>query len=307
MTEERIAVITDGSLLRDSPFAHRVIPFYVTYQTDQPDPISIKQDEISTEDFLEIQRACKKPPGTAQPSPIDFLTVYQEMTDEGYNRFLVLTVPASKSGTYNSAMLAVNLFREEKSDVVVEVIDTGTTAAGVEYLAQEATALAEQGEIFDHIVHRMERLAGKVELFLALDKIDYITASGRIEELASHKLRETLKHYARNLAAWFARRTHHSPKLALTLMEGKEKIVGISRTFQPMVAAICKEVEKRVEMGKGIKKIYLYQRESSFETGTIVGSLLGHTQAEIIEREVLPIALLSITGPKYVAMIIVYD
>ena len=313
MPEERIAVITDGSLPSSSTLVQRVVPFYVQYyRTDhsgRTELVSSRQDQISIEEFLEIQRTSNKPIGTAQPTPNDFLKAYLELFEQGFNRMLVLTVPQTKSGTFTSASLAARQFAELKSgaDVDFGVVDTGTTAAGIEYLAYEAVKLVNQGEFFAHIVERIERLARKIELFLTIDKIDYISASGRIEELSSAKLSETLKRKAQNLAAWFARKIHHSPKVVITLVHGKEKIAGISRFFHQATEIMVRDIEQRVRQGKGIQRVYLYKRNADFEAEKLLERLLTFSHAEVIEKDFLPVALLAFTGPKYLAAICIYD
>lgn len=311
--EERVAVVTDGSLLSSSSLVQRVVPFYVHYyltdSSGKPELTEARQDRITAEEFLEIQRTSNKPIGTAQPTPNDFLKAYLELFEEGFNRFLVLTVPRSKSGTYSSATLGARQFDELKPDagVVFEVIDSGTTAAGLEYLAYEAVKLVEQGEIFAHIVEKVAELVDKIELFLTLDKIDYISASGRIEELSKAKLSETLKSKARHLAAWFAHRIHHSPKVVITVKDGKEKVEGISHIFLQATNKMARDIAKRMEMGKGLKRVYIYQREAEYESAKLVEILTFIGCSEIIEKEILPVALLAFTGPKFLAAICVYD
>ena len=314
MLNEKIAVITDGSLPTGSDLVSKVVPFYVHYQeidveTRQLEWRDVRGDTVSPENFVEIQRISKKAPSTAQPSPYDFLRAYTEVIDQGYNCILVLTVPSSKSGTYNSATQAIGLFKEHrpKEKINFVVIDTGTTAAGVEYLVEEVIRLIGRGEFFIHIVERIEYLKSRVEIFFALDKIDYISASGRIEELSSAKLSETLLRRAKGLAAWFARTTHHSPKVALSFKEGKEKLVGISRFYPQAVVVMGQEIEQRALIGKDIKRIYLYQRGSETETKALMGRIALFSHAEIVVKEDLPIALLSILGPKFVALVCIYD
>ena len=147
----------------------------------------------------------------------------------------------------------------------------------------------------------------KIELFLAIDKIDYISASGRIEELSSAKLSETLKRKAQNLASWFARKIHHSPKVVITLEDGREKIVGISRFFPQATEVVARAIERRVQQGKGIQRVYLYKRNADMEAEKFLERLSKFSRAEIIEKEILPVALLAFTGPKYLAAICVYD
>jgi len=312
LTEERIAIVTDGSLSTDSNFATKVLPFYVILypEKDSGKIRSLRQDEITVEEFLLCQAAAKKLPGTSQPTPNDFLEVFESLASEDYTHVLVLTVPVSKSGTYNSARIALLNFEESygKDKLVVELIDTGTTAGGVEYLASEALQLINQGKSFDYIVHQIKRLTAKIELFLALDKIDYISSSGRITDLAPANFRETLKIRARNLAAWFAHKIHHSPKVVITMFDGKERIVKFSRFFRDMVLALADEIDNRVGDGKKIKKIYLYYSNSDEQVKELRFKLKALAiETEIKEVKTIPVALLAITGPKFVAMICIYD
>ena len=311
MLVEKIAVVTDGSLPTNSKSVHQVVPFYVQYQ-DFEDPtnwVSVHGDQMPAEKFLEIQRISKKEPSTAQPSPHDFLQAYVALVDEGYNCILVLTVPATKSGTYNSAVTAVKLLQEHRPGLKVrlQVIDTGTTVAGIKYLAEEAMALVERREFFDQIVHRLEWLRDKVEIIFILDTIRYIGSSGRVAELAHHRVADTLKRYARGLAAWFAKVSHHSPKVAITFKGGEEKIVGFSRFYAGAAEILTKEVEKRELEGRQINRIYIYQRDSGYDLSQMLDRITLFTNAEIVVEEQIPLALLGITGPKFIALVCIYD
>src|SRR3989344_6763415 len=103
------AVVVDGSLSASDPIVRvdAVVPFQVRYHDFRGGrwkEENRSQEEIGRDRFLRIQAGAKKLPGTSQPSPGAFYDTYTSLHERGFNQILVLTVPAGKSGTYNSAV-----------------------------------------------------------------------------------------------------------------------------------------------------------------------------------------------------------
>ena len=74
----------------------RIVPLYVRFGTESfADYVELGPDE-----FYERLRSAPQPPTTSQPTPGDFLAVYEELA--GYERILSLQLSSTLSGTYTS-------------------------------------------------------------------------------------------------------------------------------------------------------------------------------------------------------------
>ena len=81
--------------------------------------------------------------------------------------------------------MAKELLKKERSEVKIEVIDSGTGMVGETLLVKRLGRAIEQGKSFEETVKMAENLKQRVRVFLLLKTIRYIYRSGRIPEIAS--------------------------------------------------------------------------------------------------------------------------
>ena len=148
----------------------RVVPLYVRFGAE-----SFKDYvELGPHDFYERLRTAPEPPTTSQPTPADFLAVYQELG--AYDRVYSLHISGDLSGTYNSATTAAADIGGDK----VRTVDTGTASAAVAMLGLAIQRRLERGtddaEI-DALVARYKTSAG---LLFTVDTLEYLRRGGRI-------------------------------------------------------------------------------------------------------------------------------
>ena len=98
--------------------------------------------------LLEKMRACPQAPRTACPSPADYLAHFRP---EGDN--FVVTLSGKLSGSYNAAMQARAIYREEGGRGNVHVFDSRSASAGqaqvallIRELASRTIPFAQVGE-----------------------------------------------------------------------------------------------------------------------------------------------------------------
>ena len=308
-----LAIVTDGSLIPGKDqIADAVVPFYVQYEIEHGNTSILSGQEVDQARFLLIQEGCRQPPTTSAPNLSDFIQTYERLYACGYTDFLVLTVPENYSGTFANAKAAFLDFSENHTGVRIKVIDTGTTVAGVKYLAEEAVRLRDLGLSLERISEKIEAARGRIELFVTFDTLKYIGASGRVAELAEHRRGETAKRYAKGIAAKLVALAHHSPKLVLSVRGGHEKILGFSLDFNNAVNRMTNVIEER-ELDGEIRRCYLYQSQAETEARKVSHRLnydrrdMVFSTVEIVEETEIPLALLAVTGPKLVAAVCIYD
>ena len=114
-------------------------------------------------------------PTTSQPTPGDFLAVYEELAPT-YERILSLQLSSTLSGTFASAEAAAGMLGGD----AVRVIDTRTVSAAIAMLALGVQRRLERGttdEEIDALVERYQRGHG---LLFTVDTLEYLARGGRI-------------------------------------------------------------------------------------------------------------------------------
>ena len=167
-----VAIVTDSAAALPPELAERygvaVVPMWLTVR-GVPEPEGRRPlEELVAEDEI----------STSAPSPGEFEHVIKDAsrTSDGV---LVLTIAASMSATYESALVAANSVGGP-----VRVIDTAT-AGGAEALVVLAAAQAAQaGASLDDVEARARAVLERVRLVATLSSLDHLVRSGRVPGLA---------------------------------------------------------------------------------------------------------------------------
>lgn len=112
---------------------------------------------------------------TACAPPEDFMNKLKEHA----NNFIV-TISGQLSGSYNSAMVAVNSIKEKFPEMFVHVFDSKTAAAGESLIAIKVKQLIEDNFKPNEIIEQTEKYISKLRTFFILDSLDNLAKNGRI-------------------------------------------------------------------------------------------------------------------------------
>jgi DegV family protein with EDD domain len=174
LTTANTAIVLDSTA--DFPDASerfpnwRVVPLYVTFGTQ-----SYKDGvELTAHEFYERLRASSELPTTSQPTPADFLAVYEQLG--AYERILSLHIASNLSGTFQSAGTAA----AELGDGRVRTLDSESASVAISMLALAIQRRLERGttdEEIDELVARYRREHG---LLFTVDTLEFLARGGRI-------------------------------------------------------------------------------------------------------------------------------
>ncbi len=310
---DKLAIITDGSLTPASAVQpDRIVPFSISYKDPETDYWEVLNGEgMTVAEFLDIQSRSKDLPKTSLVRYEEFLPVLTELIETGVNRIVILTVPEGKSGTYLEAKRAKEEIERTNPDVKIAVIDTGTTAGGVEYLIEVFDQLRAEGMSFTDILGCLEEEKQKIILFLGLDSIRYIGASGRIPSLSEKNWKATLGQISKVVVARVVSLVGHSPKVFITFRHGKEHINPHVSFLQlkPIVEKICSEIVDEIASGKRLRKVYLFCPGAPTEgdlVKQVIQNLDGGIELYVRSDESISLALYTTAGPKFVAVFCVF-
>lgn len=127
-------------------------------------------------EFYEKLRKSEQLPKTSQATPFDYAQVYNKVIENGEDA-VVLTISRKLSGTYQSAVIAAEDFKDR-----IFVVDSNTVTIGAGVLAEYALRLAESGICAKDIADELERSKGRVRLVAMVDTLEYLKKGGRISK-----------------------------------------------------------------------------------------------------------------------------
>lgn len=136
--------------------------------------------ELSPEDFYKQLEEKDLTPSTSQPSPQDFLKVYEKAKEAG-DEILVITLSSEVSGTYQSAMIAKELLEYNK----IQVINSASATFGLRIIIEKALQLRDEGKTLEEIVAFLEDYKQKVHIFALVDTLEYFYKGGRLSKTSA--------------------------------------------------------------------------------------------------------------------------
>jgi DegV family protein with EDD domain len=180
LTAENTAVVLDSTAdFPDAPARYpnfRVVPLYVLFGSESYRDYV----EITPERFYERLRTAPELPTTSQPTPGDFLAVFEELAPQ-YERILALPISSTLSGTYGSAQAAAGMLGGDK----VRVIDARTVSASLSLLALGIQHRLERGTTDDEIDELVARYRRDHHLLFTVNTLEYLAKGGRIGRAAA--------------------------------------------------------------------------------------------------------------------------
>ena len=133
-------------------------------------------DDFDQKVFLKKVAECPQCPRSSCPSPELFMEAYRGDADHVY----VVTLSSHLSGSYNSAKLGMDLYREKYGDKQIHVVDSESASGGETQLALKLVELEETGLSFEEIVKQIESYRDSVHTYFVLDNLDTFIKNGRI-------------------------------------------------------------------------------------------------------------------------------
>jgi DegV family protein with EDD domain len=174
LTRQNTAIVLDSTA--DFPDAQirfpnmRVVPLYVRFGEESfRDYI-----ELDPHDFYERLKSAPELPTTSQPTPQDFLSVYQALSS--YERIYSLHISSKLSGTFASATLAAGEVGGDR----IRLVDSESASVGIAMLALGIQRLLEGGTTDDEVEALTARYREEAGLLFTVDTLEFLAKGGRI-------------------------------------------------------------------------------------------------------------------------------
>jgi DegV family protein with EDD domain len=176
-----IRIVTDSTcdLPADLAAARRiaVISMFINFGEESfLDGVEISRSEFYTR--------IAKPgvhPTTSVPGPYAFIREYDRLAAQGATEVISIHL----AGTLSNVVQVARLAAEDTTSLHVTVVDGEQVSLGTGVLAMAAAEAAEQGVGREKILAQLERWIARTHTFAALDTLEYLRRSGRLNRLQS--------------------------------------------------------------------------------------------------------------------------
>lgn len=131
--------------------------------------------------FYDKLKSSSALPTTSQPSPAQFLEVYERILAEG-NSVVSVHLSSAMSGTYQSATIARSMLDDDSK---VTVIDSRSASYGYGALVVSAAEAAARGASLAEVEAEVLRLRKEMRLYFLVNTLEYLQKGGRIGKAAA--------------------------------------------------------------------------------------------------------------------------
>ncbi len=138
----------------------------------------IDDDSFKREDFFAALEETDGVPRSACPSPETYMESYKD-ADEIY----VITISSKLSGSYNSAMVAKQMFLEENENVKIHVFDSKSAAAAQHLIYEKIETCALAGLSFEDTVATVTRYINSQTTMFVLEDLEVFIKNGRVPKV----------------------------------------------------------------------------------------------------------------------------
>ena len=155
------------------------VPATVNVPSAQGIKSYLNKVELSIEAFYQILLTSDKLPTTSQPTPQQFSDAIRRLPAE--DDILCITVSAVLSGTYASAMAAVELTPTHR----ITVWDAKGASMDSGWQIVVAAEMAQQGASLADIMAKLPLVRENTHTFFTTETLKYLAASGRVPRLTA--------------------------------------------------------------------------------------------------------------------------
>lgn len=215
---DKIRIITDSAsdIKRDFHELITVLPIRIRFDEEEYlDGVTINNIQ-----FFEKLIESDSLPKTSLITPDTFENEYKKAVADGF-RVIVITLASDLSGTYQSAVIAAENYKDS-----VTVIDSRTATTSEHILVKYALELIQKGLSYQEIIRILEEEKNDIQLLAVLDTLEYLKKGGRISKTAAF-VGEVL-----------------SIKPVVTLKDGVVSVLGKARGSKNGNNYLMKEIEK---------------------------------------------------------------
>ncbi len=134
--------------------------------------------DISPKEFYKKLKSIDYSPGSAAPSPGDFL---DKLKDDNDN--YIIAISSALSSSYNNAVIAKDIFIDKVNDGFVHVFDTLNASVGEGLIILKLLELREKSMDNSTLVNELGSYIEGLNTFFILEHMDNLINSGRLNKI----------------------------------------------------------------------------------------------------------------------------
>ena len=183
----KIAILTDSSCDIPQELAEKYGIDIMGFHILLDDEDIVEREKYTPEEFYNKMRAAKGIPSTAAITPIQFCEKYCQYVDEGYTDVIHVPINRSGSSTYNNAVMAQGMLREERPEhhLNIHLLDPHTYSMVFGWYLCEMARKLQNGAELRHVISEFETQMNKMEVILGPYSLKQMKKSGRISAAAA--------------------------------------------------------------------------------------------------------------------------
>lgn len=281
----KIAVLTDSAC--DIPaelqqkYGIDIMSFVITLDNKS----YTERQDFTCDEFYQMLRTAEGVPSTAHITAMQFCDQYCKYVDEGYTDVLHITINRAGSATYDAALMAQEMLKEERPDnhLNIYLVDSHTYSFVYGGSVCDAARCLQNGAEIDYVVEKLNKEFACAEVALTAFSLKQMKKSGRISAAAA---------FAGELLGL---------RPIITLIDGESTVRAKVRGDAQTAPALVKLAKERMDDENTEYMLAYTDTEHIKELEKLCRKEFGHGPACIFK---LGAAVSSNTGPD--AMAIVY-
>ena len=133
--------------------------------------------DLSKDKFYELLTEGEELPKTSQPTPQDFVDIFEDVEEKG-DELICILLSSRLSGTFQSATLAKNIVDYDH----IHLVDSLGATHMIRLMADHAQELISEGKNAEEIVAALEEMKSKIKVLAVVDTLEYLCKGGRVSK-----------------------------------------------------------------------------------------------------------------------------
>ncbi len=243
--------------------------FVVAPLTLTIDGVDIVDDEtFDQKDFLRRVSESKECPHSACPSPERYLKEYENFTGDIY----VVTLSAELSGSYNSAVVARQMYEENGGKNSIHVFNSCSASVGETLIALKVQELAQEGKSFEEVVELGEKFREEMTTHFVLESLETLRKNGRLTTMQAIIAKTlNIKPIMKGTEQGTIEKVEQTRGMNKALKRMTELIAGMVENQNDKILAIaqCNNMERALYVKKLIEEKCHFKKILIFDTAGV--------------------------------------
>ena len=240
----------------------------VALELDVDDYHILDDESFDQQEFLRKVKESPNCPKSSCPPPARFMDAFGEDTEHVY----MVTLSSQLSGSYNSAMLAKELYEEQQENgdngkhAQIHVFDSKSASIGETLIGMKIQEYEEAGMPFEEVVEKVDSYIAEMNTFFVLESLETLRKNGRLSNLkAMLATALNIKPVMGSTDLGTIQQLGQARGMNKALESMVEKMLAVTKNCEEKVLAIshcncperAKRVRERIEKLAHFKKIVI--------------------------------------------------